>query len=108
MISTSERAATRSYAAVRAELALRLAEPSGSEVPACTTRVGVPQELNAAVAADIGGVPSNNVNHLTPRVLDIAAPYERTEARRTTMIDEIQGSAPGSPARRTTSTGSRR
>jgi uncharacterized glyoxalase superfamily metalloenzyme YdcJ len=43
------------------------------------------------VAADIGGVPSTHVNHLTPRVLDIDARYERMESRGITMIDEIQG-----------------
>ncbi|MFC3688631.1 2-oxoadipate dioxygenase/decarboxylase family protein [Aquipuribacter hungaricus] len=50
-------------------------------------------ELGAvsAVAADIGGVRSTHVNHLTPRVLDIDALYARMTARGTTMIDDIQG-----------------
>lgn len=48
-------------------------------------------ETISAVAADIGGVPSTHINHLTPRVLDIDALYERMEARGITMIDEIQG-----------------
>ena len=48
-------------------------------------------EKISAVAADIGGVPSTHINHLTPRVLDIDALYERMEARGITMIDEIQG-----------------
>jgi uncharacterized glyoxalase superfamily metalloenzyme YdcJ len=43
------------------------------------------------VAADIGGVPSTHINHLTPRVLDIDDLYARMEARGITMIDEIQG-----------------
>ena len=43
------------------------------------------------MAADIGGVPSTHINHLTPRVLDIDDLYQRMEARGITMIDEIQG-----------------
>ncbi len=51
------------------------------------------QELEAvsAVAADIGGVASTHINHLTPRVLDIDDLYERMEAGGITMIDDIQG-----------------
>lgn len=45
----------------------------------------------SAVAADIGGVPSTHINHLTPRVLDIDDLYARMEARGITMIDAIQG-----------------
>ena len=48
-------------------------------------------ERISAVAADIGGVPSTHINHLTPRVLDIDALYARMEARGILMIDEIQG-----------------
>jgi uncharacterized glyoxalase superfamily metalloenzyme YdcJ len=48
-------------------------------------------ERVSAVAADIGGVGSTHINHLTPRVLDIDALYERMEARGITMIDDIQG-----------------
>ncbi len=48
-------------------------------------------EKISSVAADIGGVPSTHINHLTPRVLDIDALYERMKARGITMIDEIQG-----------------
>jgi uncharacterized glyoxalase superfamily metalloenzyme YdcJ len=48
-------------------------------------------EAISAVAADIGGVPSTHINHLTPRVLDIDELYARMEARSITMIDEIQG-----------------
>lgn len=45
----------------------------------------------SAVAADIGGVSSTHINHLTPRVLDIDELYRRMEARGITMIDEVQG-----------------
>lgn len=45
----------------------------------------------SAVAADIGGVTSTHINHLTPRVLDIDELYARMSARGITMIDEIQG-----------------
>lgn len=48
-------------------------------------------ERISAVAADIGGVPSTHINHLTPRVLDIDALYQRMAARGIAMIDEIQG-----------------
>ncbi|MTD16866.1 DUF1338 family protein [Nakamurella sp. YIM 132087] len=50
-------------------------------------------ELTAvsAVAADIAGVGSTHVNHLTPRVLDIDELYRRMSDRGITMIDEIQG-----------------
>lgn len=48
-------------------------------------------EKISAVAADIGGVPSTHINHLTPRVLDIDDLYARMEARGIAMIDEIQG-----------------
>ncbi|WP_129784471.1 VOC family protein [Promicromonospora panici] len=45
----------------------------------------------SAVAADIGGIASTHINHLTPRVLDIDDLYARMEARGITMIDAIQG-----------------
>ncbi|MFF1830638.1 2-oxoadipate dioxygenase/decarboxylase family protein [Paenarthrobacter sp. NPDC058040] len=48
-------------------------------------------EKISAVAADIGGVSSTHINHLTPRVLDIDSLYNRMQARGVTMIDEIQG-----------------
>ena len=48
-------------------------------------------EQISAVAADIGGVRSTHINHLTPRVLDIDALYERMSARGVQMIDAIQG-----------------
>jgi uncharacterized glyoxalase superfamily metalloenzyme YdcJ len=48
-------------------------------------------EQVSAVAADIGGVTSTHINHLTPRVLDIDALYARMSERGITMIDTIQG-----------------
>ncbi|MEB4211558.1 VOC family protein [Mycobacterium sp. 94-17] len=45
----------------------------------------------SAVAADIAGVGSTHLNHLTPRVLDIDDLYRRMTARGITMIDAIQG-----------------
>jgi uncharacterized glyoxalase superfamily metalloenzyme YdcJ len=51
------------------------------------------QELEAisSVAADIVGVSSTHINHLTPRVLDIDELYRRMTERGVTMIDTIQG-----------------
>jgi uncharacterized glyoxalase superfamily metalloenzyme YdcJ len=43
------------------------------------------------VAADIAGVCSTHINHLTPRVLDIDELYGRMTERGITMIDAIQG-----------------
>lgn len=48
-------------------------------------------EQVSAVAADIGGVRSTHVNHLTPRVLDIDELYRRMSERGIGMIDAIQG-----------------
>ncbi|MEV7976918.1 VOC family protein [Streptomyces sp. NPDC086519] len=48
-------------------------------------------EKVSAVAADIGGVRSTHVNHLTPRVLDIDELYRRMTDRGIEMIDTIQG-----------------
>ncbi|MBT2225409.1 DUF1338 family protein [Nonomuraea sp. NEAU-A123] len=48
-------------------------------------------ERVSAVAADIGGVTSTHINHLTPRVLDIDELYRRMTERGITMIDTIQG-----------------
>lgn len=45
----------------------------------------------SSVAADIGGVTSTHINHLTPRVLDIDELYRRMSARGIAMIDRIQG-----------------
>ncbi|TPQ16512.1 2-oxoadipate dioxygenase/decarboxylase [Streptomyces sporangiiformans] len=48
-------------------------------------------ERISAVAADIGGVRSTHINHLTPRVLDIDELYRRMTERGIEMIDAIQG-----------------
>ena len=48
----------------------------------------------SAVAADIAGVGSTHINHLTPRVLDIDELYRRMTERGITMIDAIQGPPP--------------
>lgn len=48
-------------------------------------------ESISSVAADIGGVTSTHINHLTPRVLDIDELYRRMEAQGVEMIDRIQG-----------------
>ncbi|ORV14611.1 2-oxoadipate dioxygenase/decarboxylase [Mycobacterium celatum] len=45
----------------------------------------------SAVAADIAGLSSTHINHLTPRVLDIDELYRRMTARGIAMIDAIQG-----------------
>jgi len=45
----------------------------------------------SSVAADIGGVTSTHINHLTPRVLDIDDLYRRMSERGIQMIDAIQG-----------------
>lgn len=45
----------------------------------------------SSVAADIGGVTSTHINHLTPRVLDIDDLYVSMQARGIEMIDQIQG-----------------
>ncbi|WAC90559.1 2-oxoadipate dioxygenase/decarboxylase family protein [Mycobacterium sp. Aquia_213] len=45
----------------------------------------------SAVAADIAGVCSTHINHLTPRVLDIDELYRRMTGLGITMIDAIQG-----------------
>ena len=53
-------------------------------------------ELNrvSAVAADIAGVTTTHINHLTPRVLDIDELYLRMSQRGVAMIDAIQGPPP--------------
>jgi uncharacterized glyoxalase superfamily metalloenzyme YdcJ len=45
----------------------------------------------STVAADIAGVRTTHVNHLTPRVLDIDELYRRMVAKGIAMIDAIQG-----------------
>lgn len=48
-------------------------------------------ERVSSVAADIGGVTTTHINHLTPRVLDIDALYRRMGEQGIEMIDRIQG-----------------
>jgi uncharacterized glyoxalase superfamily metalloenzyme YdcJ len=48
-------------------------------------------ERISGVAADIGGVTSTHINHLTPRVLDIDELYRCMRERGIEMIDRIQG-----------------
>jgi uncharacterized glyoxalase superfamily metalloenzyme YdcJ len=48
----------------------------------------------SAVAADIAGVTTTHVNHLTPRVLDIDELHRRMTAAGVTMIDAIEGPPP--------------
>lgn len=48
-------------------------------------------EAISSVAADIGGVTSTHINHLTPRVLDIDDLYRRMSDLGIAMIDTIQG-----------------
>ncbi|TQL62522.1 2-oxoadipate dioxygenase/decarboxylase [Propioniferax innocua] len=45
----------------------------------------------SGVAADIGGVESTHINHLTPRVLDIDDLYASMQERGFEMIAEVQG-----------------
>ncbi|HKV20654.1 MAG TPA: DUF1338 family protein [Mycobacterium sp.] len=51
------------------------------------------EELAAvsAVAADIAGVATTHINHLTPRVLDIDELYRRMTSHGITMTEAIQG-----------------
>ncbi len=48
-------------------------------------------ERISGVAADIGGVTTTHINHLTPRVLDIDDLYMSMQERGVEMIDEVQG-----------------
>lgn len=48
-------------------------------------------ERVSSVAADIAGVTSTHLNHLTPRVLDIDELYRRLSGMGVEMIDRIQG-----------------
>jgi uncharacterized glyoxalase superfamily metalloenzyme YdcJ len=45
----------------------------------------------SSVAADIAGVPSTHINHLTPRVLDIDALYREMHGSGVEMIPRIEG-----------------
>jgi len=48
----------------------------------------------SAVAADIAGVRSTHINHLTPRVIDIDELYRRMTARGIVMTGKIEGPPP--------------
>lgn len=48
-------------------------------------------ERVSSVAADIGGVTTTHINHLTPRVLDIDDLYRGMQELGIAMIDRIQG-----------------
>jgi uncharacterized glyoxalase superfamily metalloenzyme YdcJ len=48
-------------------------------------------ERVSSVAADIAGVGSTHLNHLTPRVLDIDELYRRLSGMGVEMIDRVQG-----------------
>lgn len=48
-------------------------------------------ERVSGVAADIGGVTTTHINHLTPRVLDIDDLYASMQVAGVEMIDRIQG-----------------
>ncbi|MGH3587814.1 MAG: 2-oxoadipate dioxygenase/decarboxylase [Pseudonocardia sp.] len=48
-------------------------------------------ERISGVAADIGGVTTTHINHLTPRVLDIDDLYRSMQERGIEMIDLVQG-----------------
>ena len=75
-----------------AEEFLTLAGQSFALSPAPIDRAWYTElEQVSAVAADIGGVGSTHINHLTPRVLDIDELYARMSQRGITMIDDIQG-----------------
>ncbi|MEV0202538.1 DUF1338 family protein [Nonomuraea sp. NPDC050691] len=76
----------------RAERFLRLAVEAFALSTEPIDRVWYEElERVSAVAADIGGVASTHINHLTPRVLDIDDLYRRMTERGITMIDAIQG-----------------
>ncbi|SEF17087.1 VOC family protein [Streptomyces sp. Ag109_O5-10] len=70
------------------QLAVRAFELSAEPVDRAWYRT---LERVSAVAADIGGVRSTHINHLTPRVLDIDELYRRMTDRGIEMIDTIQG-----------------
>jgi uncharacterized glyoxalase superfamily metalloenzyme YdcJ len=93
LLALADRAAAeRELPEEEAEEFLRLAvsafELSGEPVDKAWYRT---LERVSAVAADIGGVRSTHINHLTPRVLDIDELYRRMTDRGIEMIDTIQG-----------------
>ncbi|MFC4785841.1 2-oxoadipate dioxygenase/decarboxylase [Nocardioides sp. MAHUQ-72] len=82
----------RELSAADAERYLELATAAFALSPEPVDRAWyVELERVSGVAADIGGVRSTHINHLTPRVLDIDDLYASMRARGIEMIDEIQG-----------------
>ena len=89
--------------AMRAEREGGLPVPEGLKyIEAATSAFAVSREpidlrwykelaLISEVAADIAGVKSTHINHLTPRVLDIDDLYNSMTARGVKMIGAIQG-----------------
>jgi uncharacterized glyoxalase superfamily metalloenzyme YdcJ len=78
--------------AADADRYLELAAASFALSPDPVDRVWYSElERISGVAADIGGVTTTHINHLTPRVLDIDDLYQSMQARGIEMISEIQG-----------------
>ena len=78
--------------AADAEQFLNLAAASFALSPEPVDRAWYTElERVSGVAADIGGVTTTHINHLTPRVLDIEDLYDSMQARGIEMIAEIQG-----------------
>lgn len=75
-----------------AERFLRLAVQSFALSPEPVDRAWYTElERVSSVAADVGGVATTHINHLTPRVLDIDELYAAMSDRGIEMIDAIQG-----------------
>jgi len=93
LITLADKAiADRGLAGEDAETFLKLATAAFELSPEPVDRAWYAElEGVSAVAADIGGVTSTHINHLTPRVLDIDELYRRMGERGVTMIDAIQG-----------------
>lgn len=93
LVGLAERAeADGSLTAVDAERFLVLAVQAFELSPEPVDRAWYDElEAVSAVAADIGGVRSTHINHLTPRVLDIDDLYARMCGRGIRMIDHVQG-----------------
>ena len=93
LLALADRAAAEGeLAAPEAERFLQLAVEAFELSPEPVDRAWYETlERISAVAADIGGVRSTHINHLTPRVLDIDELYRRMIERGVEMIDTIQG-----------------
>ncbi|MEU6775032.1 VOC family protein [Streptomyces sp. NPDC046759] len=93
LLAPADRAAAeRELPAEQAERFLQLAVAAFELSPEPVDRAwyGTLERISA-VAADIGGVRSTHINHLTPRALDIDELYRRMTERGIEMIDTIQG-----------------